>query len=39
VAYSAFGWIARRYGGTTRDAQFHMANEVAASIASSVSGR
>jgi uncharacterized protein (DUF302 family) len=39
VAYSDFGWIARRHGVTTRDAQFHMASEVAASIAASVSGR
>ena len=36
VAYSDFGWIARRHGVSTRDAQFHMATEVAASIASSV---
>jgi uncharacterized protein (DUF302 family) len=39
AAYTDFGWIARRHGVTTRDAQFHMASEVAASIASSVSGR
>jgi uncharacterized protein (DUF302 family) len=39
VAYTDFGWIARRHGVTSRDAQFHMASEVAASIASSVSGR
>jgi uncharacterized protein (DUF302 family) len=39
VAYSDFAWIARRHGVTTRDAQFHMASEVAASIAASVSGR
>jgi uncharacterized protein (DUF302 family) len=38
VAYSDFGWIARRHGVTSRDAQFHMASEVAASIASSVAG-
>jgi uncharacterized protein (DUF302 family) len=36
VAYTDFAWIARRHGVTTRDAQFHMASEVAASIASSV---
>jgi uncharacterized protein (DUF302 family) len=36
VAYTDFGWIARRHGVTSRDAQFHMASEVAASIASSV---
>lgn len=36
VAYTDFGWIARRHGVTTRDAQFHMATEVAASIVSSV---
>jgi uncharacterized protein (DUF302 family) len=35
VAYSDFEWIARRHGVTTRDQQFHMASEVAASIASS----
>jgi uncharacterized protein (DUF302 family) len=36
VAYTDFGWIARRHGVTTRDAQFHMASEVAGSIAASV---
>jgi uncharacterized protein (DUF302 family) len=36
VAYTDFDWIAKRHGVTTRDAQFHMASEVAASIASSV---
>jgi uncharacterized protein (DUF302 family) len=36
VAYSDFDWIARRHGVTTRDAQFHMASQVAASIATSV---
>ncbi len=36
VAYSDFEWIARRHGVTSRDAQFHMAAEVAASIASCV---
>jgi uncharacterized protein (DUF302 family) len=39
VAYSDFEWIARRHGVTSRDAQFHMASEVAASIASSVAPR
>ncbi|WP_422001686.1 DUF302 domain-containing protein [Reyranella sp.] len=39
VAYTDFGWIARRHGVATRDAQFRMASEVAASIAGSVSGR
>lgn len=36
VAYTDFEWIAKRHGVTSRDAQFHMATEVAASIASSV---
>ena len=36
VAYTDFEWIAKRHGVTSRDAQFHMASEVAASIASSV---
>jgi len=36
VAYTDFDWIAKRHGVTSRDAQFHMATEVAASIASSV---
>jgi uncharacterized protein (DUF302 family) len=39
VAYTDFEWIARRHGVTSRDAQFHMASEVAASIASSVAAR
>ena len=39
VAYTDFGWIAKRHGVSTRDQQFHMASEVAASIASSVSKR
>jgi len=39
VAYSDFEWIARRHGVTNRDAQFHMASQVAASIASSVVSR
>jgi uncharacterized protein (DUF302 family) len=36
VAWTDFAWIARRHGVVTRDAQFHMATQVAASIASSV---
>ncbi len=36
VAYTDFAWIAKRHGVTSRDAQFQMASEVAASIASSV---
>jgi uncharacterized protein (DUF302 family) len=39
VAYSDFDWIAKRHGVTTRDAQFLMASQVAASIASSVAKR
>lgn len=39
VAYSDFEWIARRHDVTSRDAQFHMATQVAASIASSVASR
>jgi len=39
VAYSDFGWIAKRHGITDRDAQFRMASQVAASIASSVAHR
>lgn len=39
VAYSDFEWVAKRHGVTTRDAQFHMATQVAASIASSVAPR
>ena len=39
VAYTDFEWIAKRHGVTSRDAQFHMATEVAASIASSVAAR
>jgi uncharacterized protein (DUF302 family) len=39
VAYSDFDWIAKRHGVTMREAQFHMASEVAASIAASVAGR
>ena len=36
VAWTDFEWIARRHGVTTRDRQFHMASQVAASIAASV---
>ncbi len=36
VAYTDFAYIAKRHAITTRDAQFHMASEVAASIAASV---
>ena len=36
TAYTDFAWIARRHGVDSRDAQFHMATEVAASIAASV---
>ena len=39
VAYTDFEWIARRHGVTSRDAQFVMATQVAASIASSVAAR
>lgn len=39
VAYSDFAWIAKRHGITDRDAQFGMATQVAASIASSVAPR
>ena len=39
VAYTDFAWIARRHGVTSLDAQFHMASEVAASIAASVNAR
>ena len=39
VAYTDFAWIAHRHGVTTREAQFHMASEVAASIASSTTTR
>jgi len=35
VAWTDFGFIARRYGITDRDAQFAMARDVAASIAGS----
>jgi len=36
VAYTDFAWIAKRHGVSTREAQFDMATQVAASIASSV---
>lgn len=39
VAYTDFAWIAHRHGVTTREAQFHMASEVAASIAASTAAR
>jgi uncharacterized protein (DUF302 family) len=39
VAWTDFAWIAKRHGIATREAQFHMASEVAASIASSVANR
>jgi uncharacterized protein (DUF302 family) len=35
VAWTDFAWIAHRHGVTTREAQFHMASEVAASVAAS----
>jgi uncharacterized protein (DUF302 family) len=39
VAYTDFDWIAKRHGVTMREEQFHMASEVAASIAASVASR
>ncbi len=36
VAYTDFGWIAKRHAVAMREQQFHMAAEVAASIAASV---
>jgi uncharacterized protein (DUF302 family) len=36
VAYTDFAWIAKRHGVSTREAQFDMATQVAASIVSSV---
>jgi hypothetical protein len=36
VAWTDFEWIARRHGVTTREQQFHMASQVAGSIAASV---
>jgi uncharacterized protein (DUF302 family) len=38
VAWTDFAWIAKRHGVTTREQQFHMASQVAASIVSSVAG-
>ncbi len=39
IAWTDFEWIAQRHGVTTRDAQFHMASQVAASIATSATAR
>jgi uncharacterized protein (DUF302 family) len=39
VAYTDFGWIARRHGITDRDPQFAMASGVVQSITSTVAGR
>jgi uncharacterized protein (DUF302 family) len=39
VAYTDFGWIARRHGITDRDPQFAMASGVVRSITSTVTGR
>jgi len=39
TAYTDFAWIAKRHGVLSRDAQFHMASGVAASIVSSVAAR
>lgn len=39
TAYTDFGWIARRHGIENRGAQFKMASEVIASIASSVQAK
>ena len=36
VAYTDFGWIARRHGIANRDKEFNMASEVIASITSTV---
>lgn len=36
AVYTDFGWIARRHGITSRDAEFAMASEVIASITSAV---
>ena len=36
AVWTDFEWIAKRHDVTSRDAQFHMATQVAASIASSV---
>ena len=39
TAHTDFAWIAKRHGVNNRDAQFHMASEVVASIVSSVAAR
>jgi uncharacterized protein (DUF302 family) len=39
VAYTDFEWIAKRHGVASRDAQFVLATQVAASIASSIAAR
>lgn len=39
TAYTDFAWIAKRHNVNSRDAQFRMASEVAASIVSSVAAR
>ena len=39
VAYTDFGWIARRHGITDRDPQFAMASGVVKSITSTISAR
>jgi len=39
MAYTDFGWIARRHGITDRDAQFEMASKVVASITSSAKAK
>jgi uncharacterized protein (DUF302 family) len=39
AAWTDFGWIARRHGITTRDAQFAMASRVVESITSTVKAR
>src|SRR3974390_1836785 len=39
TVYSDFGWIARRHGIKSRDAQFKMASQVIASITSSVAAK
>ena len=39
TVYSDFGWIAHRHGIKSRDAQFKMASQVIASIASSVAAK
>jgi uncharacterized protein (DUF302 family) len=39
MAYTDFGWIARRHGITDRDAQFQMASKVVVSITSSAKAK